>query len=103
MHYAVNRSGPEAITLAEALKAYTYGSAYVELAEKEKGSVEEGKLADLVVLSEDPTRIDPARIKDIGVELTMMDGRIVYRAEEEEAPARAPNGAGQTTHTGPTG
>jgi predicted amidohydrolase YtcJ len=102
MHYAVNRSGPEAIMPAEALWAYTHGSAYVEFAEDEKGSIEEGKLADLVVLSEDPTRTDPARIKDIGVELTMMDGRIVYNAPEEPTPARAPHGAGQTTHSGTT-
>mgnify|MGYP006267552631 CR=1 FL=1 len=78
IHYVVNREGPEAITPTEALRAYTAGSAYAQFAENEKGTIERGKLADLAVLSEDPTRIAPSRIKDITVELTMMDGAVVF-------------------------
>jgi predicted amidohydrolase YtcJ len=92
IHYVVNREGPEAITAAEALRAYTIGSAYAQFAESEKGSIEPGKLADLAVLSDDPTRIDPAGIKDIDVELTMTDGGIVYEGSSTRAPA--PHGAG---------
>jgi hypothetical protein len=85
VHYAVNREGPEAIRPEEALRAYTLGSAYAEFAENEKGSIETGKLADLIVLAENPTEVDPTHIKDIRVELTMMDGAVVYEATGEPA------------------
>ncbi|MFO8065374.1 MAG: amidohydrolase [Spirochaetia bacterium] len=88
VHYVVNREGPERITPLEAIRAYTSGSAYAQFAEHEKGSIEVGKLADLVVLSEDPTRTAPQRIKGIGVELTMMDGLIVHRRMPAPAHAR---------------
>jgi predicted amidohydrolase YtcJ len=92
IHYVVNREGPEAITPLEALRAYTIGSAYAQFAEKQKGSIEVGKLADLAVLGADPTRVEPGTIKDIPVELTMTDGAVVYDAATE--PALAPHGAG---------
>jgi hypothetical protein len=92
MHYVVNREGPEAITPMEALRAYTIGSARAQFAEGEKGSIEAGKLADLVILREDPTRVDPARIKDIAVDLTMMNGDVIF--ENASRPAHAPRGAG---------
>lgn len=66
------------ITMAEAVEGYTMGSAYAEFAEKEKGSIAEGKLADLVMLSDDLLKIDPAAIKNVKVELTMVGGRVVY-------------------------
>ena len=50
----------EAITADEALRAYTWGSAYASKAEHVKGSIEPGKLADFTVLSEDPTPSAPA-------------------------------------------
>ncbi|MFP4373300.1 MAG: amidohydrolase [Spirochaetaceae bacterium] len=92
IHYVVNREGPEAVTAAEALRAYTIGSAHAQFAESEKGSIEPGKLADLAVLSDDPTRVDPAGIKDIEVELTITDGEVVYERAAARAPA--PHGAG---------
>jgi predicted amidohydrolase YtcJ len=66
------------ITLAEALEAYTMGSAYAEFQESEKGSLSRGKLADLVVLSEDIFRIDPVTLPDVHVVMTMTGGRVVY-------------------------
>jgi hypothetical protein len=69
------------ISVAEAIEAYTMGAAYAEFAEKEKGSITPGKLADLVMLGEDVLRIDPAAIKHVKVEMTVVGGRIVYRAE----------------------
>jgi predicted amidohydrolase YtcJ len=66
------------ITVAEAVEAYTLGSAYAEFQEKEKGSITPGKLADLVVLSDDIFSIAPERIKDVKVEATIVGGRIVY-------------------------
>jgi predicted amidohydrolase YtcJ len=66
------------ITVAEAIRAYTMGSAYASFEEKIKGSIEPGKLADLVVLSDDIFSIHPVRIADTKVFLTIFDGRIIF-------------------------
>ena len=66
------------ITIEEAIEAYTLGSAYAEFQEKEKGSITPGKLADLVLVSDDLLKIDPRAIRDAKVEMTMVDGKIVY-------------------------
>jgi hypothetical protein len=68
------------LTVEEALRAYTQGSAYAAFEEKDKGTISPGKIADLVVLSEDLLRIPPERIKDAHVEITIVGGRTVYRA-----------------------
>jgi hypothetical protein len=68
------------LTVEEALRAYTQGSAYAAFEEKDKGTISPGKLADLVVLSEDLLRIPPERIKDVRVEITIVGGRVVYKA-----------------------
>jgi|HubBroStandDraft_1064217.scaffolds.fasta_scaffold04063_7 predicted amidohydrolase YtcJ len=65
----------EAVTASEALTAYTSGSAYASHQEHIKGSVTPGKLADLVVLSDDPTAVSPGGIGGIGVLATFVDGR----------------------------
>jgi predicted amidohydrolase YtcJ len=70
----------EAITAGEALRAYTWGSAYASRAEHVKGSVEVGKLADLAVLSEDPTAVSPGRIAGLEVIATIVDGEVRYSA-----------------------
>lgn len=67
------------ISVAEAVRAYTVGSAYAERREAVKGTLEPGKLADLVVLSADIFAIDPAAIADTRVDLTMLGGKVVYR------------------------
>ena len=67
------------IAIAEAIEGYTLGSAYAEFAEKDKGSIAEGKLADLVMLSDDLLKIDPAAIKNAKVLMTMVGGKIVYQ------------------------
>lgn len=66
------------ITLKEAMEAYTLGSAYAEFQEKEKGSLQPGKLADLVILSQDIFAIDPLHLPDVQVVMTITGGRIVY-------------------------
>jgi hypothetical protein len=66
------------ITIEEAVEAYTTGSAYAEFQEKDKGSITPGKLADLVLVSDDLLKIDPRAIRDAKVEMTMVDGKIVY-------------------------
>jgi predicted amidohydrolase YtcJ len=70
----------EAITAEEALRAYTWGSAYASKAEHVKGSVEVGKLADFAVLSEDPTAVSPDRIAGLEVIATIVDGVLRYSA-----------------------
>ena len=66
------------IKIEEAIEAYTMGSAYAEFQEKDKGSITPGKLADLVLVSDDLLKIDPKAIRDAKVEMTMVDGKIVY-------------------------
>ena len=68
------------ITVEEALRIYTYNGAYASFEEKIKGSITVGKLADLVVLADDLTAVDPHTIKDIPVERTMVGGKTVYEA-----------------------
>jgi len=69
------------LTVQEAVEAYTMGSAYAEFQENEKGSITPGKLADLVLLGDDIFQIEPARIKNVLVELTVVGGRVVYARE----------------------
>ena len=64
----------------EALRLYTVGSAWFSNEEKEKGSIEQGKLADLVVLSDDYFSVGEEQIKRIESVLTMVDGKVVYGA-----------------------
>lgn len=68
----------ECITLAEALKAYTYGSAYGTYRDHELGTLETGKLADIVVLDRNLFDISPNEIIETKVQLTITDGQIVY-------------------------
>jgi predicted amidohydrolase YtcJ len=68
----------EAITVPQALYAYTAGSAYASRQEHVKGSIIPGQLADLVVLSEDPTAVSPDRIVGLAVLATLVDGRCRY-------------------------
>ncbi len=66
------------ISIDEAVRAYTVGSAYAEFADKVKGTITPGKLADLVLLDRDIYTGDPAQIDQAKVVLTVMDGRVVY-------------------------
>jgi hypothetical protein len=67
------------ITVAEAVRAFTMGSAYASGDEKVKGSIEVGKLADLVVLSADIFKIDPVEIEKAKVVMTIFDGKALYQ------------------------
>ena len=69
------------ITVEEAVRAYTVGSAYAEFADERKGTLTVGKLADIVILSRDIFRIDPVEIEKTRVTMTIMDGRIVYEKQ----------------------
>jgi len=68
----------EALSVMEALQGYTLYGAYLSFEEDRKGSIEPGKLADMIVLDQDILSIDPAQILDIEVEQTWLGGALVY-------------------------
>ncbi|MBA7575052.1 N-substituted formamide deformylase [subsurface metagenome] len=70
----------QAISVEEALKALTINAAYLIFAEHTKGSIEIGKLADFVTISADPFQITPHELKDLQVEMTIIDGKVVYQS-----------------------
>jgi predicted amidohydrolase YtcJ len=69
------------ISLSEAIEAYTMGSAYAEFQEHEKGSLTPGKLADVVILSDNLFSINPKNIPDVRVEATIVGGKVVWKRE----------------------
>jgi predicted amidohydrolase YtcJ len=110
---AVDREHPQAITVEEALAAYTSGSAHAEFAEQWKGRLAEGMAADLVVLEDDPAEVPARSIARVSVLQTVVDGRVVYdsrdgylpegRAIAESSSARmlspsAAGGANESSH-----
>jgi predicted amidohydrolase YtcJ len=68
------------LSVKEAVEAYTMGSAYAEFQEKEKGSITAGKLADMVLLSEDILRIAPEQIQKVRVLKTILGGRVIFES-----------------------
>ena len=66
------------ISVDETVRAFTWGSAFAEFQENWKGTLEPGKLADFVILSDDIFTIDPTKIRDVSVLKTIVDGRVVY-------------------------
>jgi len=72
------------LTVAEAVEAYTLGSAYAEFQENEKGSIAPGKLADMVLLSDDIFAIDPAKIRDVKIVTTIVGGKSVWDASDKK-------------------
>lgn len=86
IYFAVTRKTPsgqtiaphEAVSVLQAIRAYTLSGAYASFEENIKGSIEPGKLADLVVLSDDILKISPEKLLQTKVDLTMVDGNVVY-------------------------
>jgi predicted amidohydrolase YtcJ len=70
----------ERISLEDAIKGYTLGAAYAGRREKTEGSIEPGKVADLIVLSQDLFKIEPNQIANTEVLLTMVGGKVVYQS-----------------------
>jgi predicted amidohydrolase YtcJ len=81
IHAAVARQffPEERITVDEALRMYTVNAAYASFEEDLKGSIEDGKLADLIVLSDDPRITPTSKIGDIKVRMTIVGGKMAYR------------------------
>jgi predicted amidohydrolase YtcJ len=89
IHVAVNRRTPEGfpdngwvpeqkITIEQALHAYTYMGAYSSFEESIKGTLEKGKLADFIILSQDLFSIDPMKIHETKVLSTVLGGKIIF-------------------------
>jgi predicted amidohydrolase YtcJ len=76
------------ITVEEALRAYTSGSAYASFEENRKGTLERGKLADFAIIDRDITRIPPEEIRDARVLMTVVGGKVVYEREDSSLAAR---------------
>ena len=74
----------EAVTMKEALRAYTYEAAFAAFEEKVKGSIEEGKFADLAVWEQNLYTVRPQidELKSLKVLMTILDGKIVYQDEK---------------------
>lgn len=73
--------GPDQrVDVITALKAMTIWPAYQHFEENRKGSIEVGKLADLIVLSDDPTAVNPDTLDDLRVMETIKEGRTIYTA-----------------------
>jgi predicted amidohydrolase YtcJ len=73
--------------MADAIRHYTRDGAYLTRQEKVKGTLEPGKMADMIVLNKDLLTIDPSQILTTEVDLTIVDGRIVYERSSEKKPA----------------
>ncbi len=65
------------LSVDEALRLYTLGAAYCSGEETQKGSIEEGKLADLTILGEDPSAVGSEKIKDVAVDFVVLNGRLL--------------------------
>jgi predicted amidohydrolase YtcJ len=79
----------EKIGIADAIRAYTWGSAFAEYEDHRKGTLAPGKFADLVVLSQDITHIPARQLLNTEVLMTLVGGKIVYQKEEEAASEAA--------------
>lgn len=85
IHAAVNSPNQnERLDIIDALRLYTVNAAWMAFEEQSKGTIEAGKLADLVVLDQDPLRADPASLKDISVDLTVVGGQILFSRWNEQ-------------------
>ena len=83
LHALVNRNGfvpEECISMKEALKTYTINAAYAAFEEDIKGTIDVGKLADLVILNKNPLEISKENIKELKIVETIIRGKTVYRS-----------------------
>lgn len=79
IHSAVNHYSPtQRVTVDEAIRMYTTTAAYAAFEENQKGTIEPGKLADLVALEKNPYQVPTTELKDIPVAMTICRGKVVY-------------------------
>jgi predicted amidohydrolase YtcJ len=93
LYAATTRKGPsgtvhgaeEAVTREEALRMYTANGPYLSWEEKTKGTLEAGKLADMVVLEQDPLKVADSELLTMNVDYTIVGGKVVYKRPEARA------------------
>mgnify|MGYP003592274962 CR=1 FL=1 len=78
--FGVSAAVESSLTVEQAVRAYTIDAAFAEFQENVKGTIETGKLADIVMLSDDIFKIAPAKIRDSKVVLTIVNGKVVYKS-----------------------
>ena len=66
------------LSIEESIRLFTTNNAYGAFEEKSRGTIETGKLADIVILDKDPFEVEPHQVNSIKIELTMVDGEVVY-------------------------
>ena len=82
LYKAVNHSNPsQRVTIQDALKMSTYNGYWITFDEKERGSLEAGKIADMVILSDNPYTMDPSKLMDLKVEKTILQGKEFSKEE----------------------
>ena len=69
------------LTVAQAIDGYTLGAAFAGRREKTEGSLEKGKLADLIIVSQNVFEIDPHKISETKVRTTIVGGQVVYQSD----------------------
>ena len=96
LYAAVTRKGmsgkvygkEEAVSIKGAIRMYTRAGAYLSWDETKKGSLEPGKLADMIVLDRDPLTIEPAELLKANVDLTIIGGKVVYDRSSDQSSNR---------------
>ena len=78
----------ECLSVLEAIKLFTINGARFAFEEDQKGSIEPGKAADLVILAEDPCTVAAEKIGKIKIEMTLVDGEIVFKKENTDPVLR---------------
>lgn len=73
------------LTVEQMVKGFTIQGAFASFEEREKGTLEEGKLADFIIVSADPFSVEPEHLKEIAVEETYLGGRLVYKRADRSA------------------
>jgi predicted amidohydrolase YtcJ len=79
----------ERVSVQDAIRAYTINSAYINFDETQKGTLEPGKLADMVVMGDDLLTMDPNRLKDARVDMTIVGGRVLYERRPTSRSGKA--------------
>jgi hypothetical protein len=93
LYAATTRKGPsgivhgaeEAVSREEAIRMYTANGAYLSWEEKTKGTLELGKLADMVVLEQDPLKVSDSELLTLNVDMTFVGGKMIYKRPEARA------------------
>jgi hypothetical protein len=93
LYAAITRKGPsgtvygseEKVSMVDAIRMYTRNGPYLTWEEHKKGTLEAGKLADMIVLDQNPLTVAPEHIMDIKVDMTIIGGKILYDRSKDSS------------------